>query len=900
MKRKRFDLAAPQTWKAPAIAAPADEEFLDGFRQGASFSKPGEDSEKLVWFPSHLLLGRPSDLRQTARWNMEADTELEEGDFRKAVANLQPAVEACLTRFLESRLELIPYSATLRWDLPRAAEDLARGRLQRDVFFDRAGVPVVYVARHGVSRVNDAASTLAASFWERRMEDTLEVIDFGSGSGSVLLALIALRQALSNLGQHVPSLKIRQIDVSPFMLHAAREVFEHAQEHLPEGATGVSTLETVGPWQRVGGTEAEGELWVTMAWVMEGEERGQDLESPFRTMLKRLRPDRVFLLGGEDFPGRFKTITSKPLKGYDQAEVEGPALFSGDSQQLAGCCRDLGTHCPSLAGVVPTWGRESSARYVLQASEPAEQRRIARLRPVSPVASASSLSVQRSAQLDPRQEEAAKHVDRPVMVVGPAGSGKSLVLVKSVLNGVTRFETEVAPPPGPVRFLVTATNEPLVDQLAGWLGEGFGQPSEPLFDASGGRIGHTFSRPGVGVDLVKFDALPTRFGRDPGPWEPDEATHVAMLEELLPGLLEACGGKVREPYRDAQYVLSEYHRVVYGQSLETEEAYQDVERKGRGRQTLPSGGPARRFLWQAMKAYLAELQRRGMDSVITRRWKFLEELKSSPVEGYDRIFVDEYQDFTPADIDILYALTKHPNGLTLAGDGAQAVFVGGSTTAPRERSRSGQSPFKWHRLEASYRLPYWASKCIFPLSKALAEKNDYAWALEANQAAPPGVRPIIVGGEDEEELAREVSLIFRAYAAFDLDALRIFERDERFAALYLDEGGDGRAETMSVLEQKGLEFPFVLWSTSTPLPSRYDVLEQAYSILTRTVAVLVITVGSATRPEFLEALRLLDTKYSMYWNAAAKRYLEDFRMRPLAGEASISVSTGSISDSVGQ
>src|SRR5207253_2269664 len=89
------------------------------------------------------------------------------------------------------------------------------------------------------------------------------------------------------------------------------------------------------------------------------------------------------------------------------------------------------------------------------------------------------------------------------------------------------------------------------------------------------------------------------------------------------------------------YILEEYHRIVYGLQYVKKEDYLISERKGRPK--LMKNGENRKLLWETISRFTRAIQARNADSVITRRHKFLNQLKNKELEKkFTHIFIDEF------------------------------------------------------------------------------------------------------------------------------------------------------------------------------------------------------------------------------------------------------------------
>ena len=133
-----------------------------------------------------------------------------------------------------------------------------------------------------------------------------------------------------------------------------------------------------------------------------------------------------------------------------------------------------------------------------------------------------------------------------------------------------------------------------------------------------------------------------------------------------------------------------------------EEHYQQIDRKGRGQKL--DRGDRRKAVWQALKQYDSWVNNGTWTNSFTgRRLQFLDKLKVNGLtEPFDYVFVDEFQDCTQADFEIMSRMLSNVDNLVIGGDLAQAVHIGKTGAIPRDAAMSRR---KKHLLKGSYRLP---------------------------------------------------------------------------------------------------------------------------------------------------------------------------------------------------
>jgi len=177
------------------------------------------------------------------------------------------------------------------------------------------------------------------------------------------------------------------------------------------------------------------------------------------------------------------------------------------------------------------------------------------------------------------------------------------------------------------------------------------------------------------------------------------------------------------------------------------------------------------------------------ESFTLRRQYFYSILKSNQLKiKYDYILIDEFQDCTEADFEIFYLMIKDSNNFTISGDLAQSIHLGTAASIPRDEKMIRR---QFHRLEGSYRLPVRISESIVKISEAIVRRfgnNEGALKITPFKGSPPGSRPIVVYGNNTEDLAVKVLEIYNAYKIYDLNNITILEKDDELCCALASKG----------------------------------------------------------------------------------------------------------------
>jgi hypothetical protein len=134
------------------------------------------------------------------------------------------------------------------------------------------------------------------------------------------------------------------------------------------------------------------------------------------------------------------------------------------------------------------------------------------------------------------------------------------------------------------------------------------------------------------------------------------------------GLRDAIGGPAE--------LQAEFDTVLAGRAVDGLDAYLEVERLGRGRRL---GAQDRRAAWEAWAHYRNALAKAGQTDWPLLRCRALQLAREGHGPRFDGIVVDEAQDLTAVQIELLKAIDASPGhrNLMLVGDGQQAVYPGG-------------------------------------------------------------------------------------------------------------------------------------------------------------------------------------------------------------------------------
>ena len=238
---------------------------------------------------------------------------------------------------------------------------------------------------------------------------------------------------------------------------------------------------------------------------------------------------------------------------------------------------------------------------------------------------------------------------------------------------------------------------------------------------------------------------------------------------------------------------------------------------------------------------------------------------------------------------IFYSLLKNPNNLTITGDLAQSIHLGKSATsdlrAIGEMNGIELKKFQTYNLSASYRLPYRVSEAISNISATIVrrwEKDNSSekgnlLALRAVKNSFPGARPIVVSGTNAESIASKVLQIAECYNGFGIEKFTLLENDKNLASLLWKLNMKGRRD--SILSMKGMETPFIIWSSRIGVADAKEVYEYLYTIFTRTSSVIILALFPDTLEIYREPLSILQKDRLIFWDEESEKRFYNLTQR---------------------
>jgi DNA repair photolyase len=760
-----------------------------------------------------------------------------------------------------------------------------------DLCYDRPTIGFNYSLWYHPKRINTFLRYFTDLIYDARNERSIEIFDLGAGTGAVLWAVGLIVSGLKALKMPCPNIRVINIDTSAFMIiYSYNYLWKSFIREYPE-ATEISREGDyrLNSWSNLD-EDCCNNIWLCASYLFDHSENSQAIADEFKAIVTRYKPNKVLLLSA--LPKRqyvdavADAVAALNYGGYNS--ILSNQIFSGGLNGLYQFRNRISQlHNLGLTGT-PQWNIDSLYGRVLVNNNPQLGLDFNNVNLfIQPERNRAKI------KLTPQQEEAAAVNNRPTLVIGPAGCGKSVVLTQKIRNLIhsMRIGNEYNPS---LKILVSTFNKGLVRYLGDWI-EQLLEPNKFTrhfgTDFYGRQSDHSFFRftnsHQNNIIVMHFDLLPSRLGgirtfNITANGGGIEEFHFAKMNAAITTYLNA-NNINRNDFQtilNAEFLLDEYQRVIYGFECNNEREYQIVERTGRGNMPqLRYNSRRRKIIWGILRTYLQDLRNNQLESFIIRRHRLIKKFRADGFQNkFSHIVVDEFQDCTRADYEIFYQMLQDPNNLTLAGDIAQSINLGTALHIPRTDE---QRNFLRKRLEGSFRLPFRVSECIRPLSELINQKFGERDGIRADiinpyKGAPPGSRPIFVFAQDTNSAASKISEIFFTYQkALKLDKVTIFERDAQLNLALTQKSTP--SETEIILRAKGLEKNCVVWSTRINVDTATEKEEFVYTILTRTVSLLIIVVFPDIQQDYINIIRGFVENRLIRWDEESETKYQELR-----------------------
>ncbi len=756
-----------------------------------------------------------------------------------------------------------------------AHADLLRLSKGDDAFYDRAVVGVDYASWYHLRRINPVASSLVS----RIGAEALDIVDLGSGTGATAWAAAMVIRARRALDLPTGPVRVFEVEGSVGMAMVADQLWQELDAQWPTVAEGVERTTLLGNWAEL--TVAESNRAVVIASYLldhSDHRRAAEIGVELARVARRCGANELLHFASASKADLSDAVGAQIEHESWEADAPHPrpadVVWSGRAPATSAArleiCHSVSPDRGWECDVGFNWERPMLAYYRHEGDHTLGLDEPGRI-------------VLNECQRRPLDS------NRPArLVIGAAGSGKTVVLARALLERL-----EQPSPGGPPRVLVTAFNKAILEMVDRLVDEWSPPGSRGLWGRHSSGAGRTVfdaaGRSRAEVALHNWDKV------IPAAFDVDLAVQPELFDLRLAERVEALrrddrrfadlpdGSRLSDP----EFYIAELERVIYGLGYIDRAEYVSTEneRTGRG---IGLGRRHREMVWEVL--FESDLP----STFVHRRIEALRRLRSGerPRSRYDSVFVDEAQDFLPSDFELLGSMVDEDSTAFVVVDETQGLHIGASYRSP-QAVVPGR---RWERfeLDSSYRLPPVIAKALAPLAEAVEGQHRASEEREldlrhpvSRKASLVGVRPIVVVGSTEEqaEQIREIEGFYRPLVAQQPDRRlplrRVFLYEQRSGrqggcSRLLDAlavaGVDAYPETIRAT--KGLERPVVVWDTATRTGEDTTRDETVFTILSRATAVAVIAVDPDRVPEpNRRAVAALDREFLMPWTEEAARWL---------------------------
>ena len=399
-----------------------------------------------------------------------------------------------------------------------------------------------------------------------------------------------------------------------------------------------------------------------------------------------------------------------------------------------------------------------------------------------------------------------RHWSGAARIRGAAGTGKTVIGLHRLAELARRYPND--------KVLFTTFSRSLADDFKKRFRKLPLAPSNAEF-ANIDRIVYR-------LDRRKVDSLLT------------QQTYEAAFEEVMAESQTEQLGK--------EYLKAEIERVIKGNGIQNLEEYLSVERLGRKRSFSRK---IRKLVWELSEIWDRKLRERNAVRYIDKKINARDVAQNAPPGRYRCVIVDEAQDMTLVEMQLVRALVagapENPvpkDGMLILDDPAQRIYPGGFRPRWAGLEISGRS----YQLTRNYRnLPaiYRAAKRVRGTDLVAVEDEEDRAMLEAELDFPEGEfeRPIqvLVDSKGETPFLRDKIWETNAQKGFSYNDIAVFfkhnqqvdatmkylESEDIPCAQMTRDGISGDGVRVGTYDRaKGLEFRvvFILRLGSTQFP----------------------------------------------------------------------------------
>lgn len=422
------------------------------------------------------------------------------------VFNQKDTIDKCIQQASYQYWNASINRKNLIFDVNECSKECFALSQNKDLCYDRPSIGFTYSLWYHGRRVNTFLKYFIEIIFEARNEQQITIYDLGAGTGAIQWACGIIYAGMSVLNSNCPKLTIINIDTSPFMMDYNRTyLWPNFLLKYPQ-AKKISVEYSLNSWNN-SQLNKPSNNWITASYLFDHSENVENLRSDFLKLLESFKPQKILLLSSYN-KRNFTSQLSLLLKenNYSLKEVESDLLYSGIM---------TGTHAArnwfkqnigiNFTGT-PTWNDNSLYGAVLSSNSPVfnlfGNDDINNINLYNP-----PIKVRREIILNPQQERASIPDNRPTIMTGPAGCGKSVVLTERIAKVVQmHLKTNQL---DKLSILVTTFNKELSNYLQNWITEllEYKKIKYSKHENFGIKIeGSKF----INIIIYHFDILPTR------------------------------------------------------------------------------------------------------------------------------------------------------------------------------------------------------------------------------------------------------------------------------------------------------------------------------------------------------------------------------------------------------
>mgnify|MGYP000862965795 CR=1 FL=1 len=478
-----------------------------------------------------------------------------------------------------------------------------------------------------------------------------------------------------------------------------------------------------------------------------------------------------------------------------------------------------------------------------------------------------------------------------MLVRGVAGSGKTTVAVhraEYLLNNYCLNETD--------RVLIVTFNNTLVKYLR-YLYE--------KVNIEEGGYASLFGPSKSQVDIMTIDSLFQRYYFSFF----DKSQRRKLLyndNNKKFQIIRNCIAELRKKFKDTNILDPKYapfllHEIDWIQSCNYMELseYQNVDRLGRqslkqseGPQRLRKNSETRQAIYELMLAFNARLDEEGFIDSKTRDILVLKKALEQPEPKYTHIIVDESQDLTRVQLELLKMLYKPGDysSLLFVADTAQSIYPHSWLVRGRSFTSLGLDlTGKGNVLSKNYRTTTQIAEAAYSLIEENTDIVEDEYYVEPSLLDKQGKYPVYKRFSSEKEeaeyVAQEISQLLNTYRPGEIIVIARMYRQLEMVQLQLEERGlackllktkdatfdDDCIKLLSIHSIKGLEFKVVfivgLNDSVIPYCSYTDMDEEMQELTERKL--LYVGMTRASEQLYMSSC----AKPSRFINSISPKYL---------------------------